>query len=217
MARLRGDLYAAVMQQDIGFFDQRRTGELTNRLASDTTVLQNAVTVNLSMALRFGLQGVGAIGILLWTSWKLTLVMLTVVPIVAIGAGIYGRKLRIVSKQVQDALAVSPRSPKRRWPVSGPCVHLHGKKKKPNATGLRSTSSSTRPLSGQTRGHLHRRHQLRRLWRHRCRPLVRRRMLSEGELGFGQLTSFLLYTSPWPSASAPSPVSGRISPGRRCQ
>ena len=87
VARLRVDLYTAVIQQEIGFFDLRRTGELTNRLASDTTVLQNAVTVNLSMALRFGLQALGSIAILLWTSWKLTLVMLAVVPLVAAGAG----------------------------------------------------------------------------------------------------------------------------------
>ena len=55
VARLRTDLYRAVMTQEIGFFDTRRTGELTNRLASDTTVLQNAVTVNISMALRYAL------------------------------------------------------------------------------------------------------------------------------------------------------------------
>jgi ATP-binding cassette subfamily B protein len=107
VARLRTDLYRAVMTQEIGFFDSRRTGELTNRLASDTTVLQNAVTVNISMALRFALQAIGAIGILMWTSWRLTLVMLAVVPIVAAGAGVYGRMLRKVSKQVQDALARS--------------------------------------------------------------------------------------------------------------
>ena len=107
VARLRTDLYRAVMTQEIGFFDTRRTGELTNRLASDTTVLQNAVTVNISMALRFALQALGAIGILMWTSWRLTLVMLTVVPLVAAGAGVYGRMLRRVSKQVQDALARS--------------------------------------------------------------------------------------------------------------
>jgi ABC transporter fused permease/ATP-binding protein len=105
VARLRRQLYAAVIRREIAFFDRRRTGELTNRLASDTTVLQNAVTVNMSMALRNGLQAMGAVSVLVWTSWRLTLVMLAVVPIVAIGAGIYGRSLRRVSKRVQDALA----------------------------------------------------------------------------------------------------------------
>ena len=105
VTRLRGDLFRALIHQEIAFFDAQRTGELTNRLASDTTVVQNAVTVNVSMALRFTIMSLGAIGILFWTSWKLTLMMLAIVPVVAIGLSIYGRSLRDLSKQVQDALA----------------------------------------------------------------------------------------------------------------
>ena len=105
VASLRKALFSSLAHQEIGFFDTNKTGALTNRLASDTTVLQNAVTVNLSMALRFTLSGIGSIFILLFTSWKLTLVMLSVVPIVAFCATIYGRKLRVVSRQVQDSLA----------------------------------------------------------------------------------------------------------------
>ena len=107
VASLRKELFSSLVHQEIAFFDTNKTGALTNRLASDTTVIQNAVTVNLSMALRFTLSGVGSILILLFTSWKLTLVMLSVVPIVAFCATIYGRKLRVVSRQVQDALAQS--------------------------------------------------------------------------------------------------------------
>jgi ABC transporter fused permease/ATP-binding protein len=107
VARLRQALYSSLISQEIGFFDEHRTGELTNRLASDTTVLQNTVTVNLSMLLRYAIMSVGALSILAWTSWRLTLVMLAVVPIVAIGARVYGGILRKVSMQFQDALARS--------------------------------------------------------------------------------------------------------------
>ena len=107
VARLRSDLFAALLGQEVGFFDQQRTGELTNRLASDTTVIQNAVTVNVSMALRFGLSVLGSLVVLFWYSWELTLLMLLVVPMVAAGAGFYGRMLRTVSRQVQDALAAA--------------------------------------------------------------------------------------------------------------
>lgn len=105
VARLRGDLYEKLVQQEVAFFDERRTGELTNRLASDTTVLQSAVTSNISMLLRFGATGLGALGILLWTSWQLTLIMLAIVPLVAVGMVFYGRLLRSLSRQVQDASA----------------------------------------------------------------------------------------------------------------
>ena len=105
VTRLQEKLFLQIISQEIGFFDQRRTGELLNRLTSDATVLQKAVTVNVSMGLRFALSGVGAIGILIWTSWKLALLMLAVVPVIAIGAGWYGRILRNISRSVQDAFA----------------------------------------------------------------------------------------------------------------
>ncbi len=104
---LRRRLYAAIVAQEVGFFDQRRTGELTNRLASDATVLQNTVTVNVSMALRYGVMCVGAVVILVVTSWRLTLVMLAVVPVVVVVATIYGRLLRRISRRFQDALAAA--------------------------------------------------------------------------------------------------------------
>ena len=107
VAGLRQRLYDSLVEQEIAFFDEHRTGELTNRLVSDTTVLQNAVTVNISMLLRYGLMGAGAVIILMWSSPKLTFVMLAVVPVVVLGAAVYGRALRDVSREVQDALATS--------------------------------------------------------------------------------------------------------------
>jgi len=107
VTHLQQRLFASIINQEIAFFDKTHTGELTNRLASDTTVLQKAVTVNVSMGLRFALSAFGAIVILMWTSWKLTLLMLAVVPVVAVSAGVYGRLLRKTSIDVQDALAQS--------------------------------------------------------------------------------------------------------------
>lgn len=107
VARLRKDLYAHLVQQEVGFFDAQRTGELMNRLASDTGILQNSVTVNVSMALRFLLQAVGSLAILFWTSWRLTLLMLAVVPFVAVGAVVFARTVRKLSRQTQDALAAA--------------------------------------------------------------------------------------------------------------
>lgn len=36
-ARIRRDLFERITVQDVAFFDQQKTGELMNRLASDTT------------------------------------------------------------------------------------------------------------------------------------------------------------------------------------
>jgi ABC transporter fused permease/ATP-binding protein len=107
VARLRRDVYAAILTQDTAFFDRSRTGELTSRLSSDTTVLQSAVTVNVSMALRFGAGAIGGVVMLFVMSPTLTLVAMAVVPAVAIGAAVYGAMVRRVSVEVQDALARS--------------------------------------------------------------------------------------------------------------
>jgi ATP-binding cassette subfamily B protein len=105
VARIRERLFAGILDQEIAFFDERRTGELTNRLSSDTTVLQNAVSVNISMGLRSLAQVLGGVGFLLWTSPLLTGLMLSVVPAIAVGAVVYGRRIRKLAREVQDALA----------------------------------------------------------------------------------------------------------------
>lgn len=107
VTRLRSDLFSAILHQEVGFFDARRTGELTNRLASDTTVLQNTVSVNVSMAMRHTASVIGGIALLLYTSPQLTLLMLAVVPAVALGAVFVGRRIRVLSRQAQDALAAA--------------------------------------------------------------------------------------------------------------
>lgn len=105
VADLRQALFDRLTGLDIAFFDQRRTGELLNRLSSDTAVLQNTVTVNVSMALRSAVSALGGVALLLWTSPVLTAWMMAVVPPVAIGAVVFGRRVRRLSRSVQDALA----------------------------------------------------------------------------------------------------------------
>jgi ABC transporter fused permease/ATP-binding protein len=107
VAKLRADVYRAILRQEIAFFDSRSTGELTSRLASDTTILQNTVSVNVSMALRNVATMIGGVAALVWTSPRLAAVMLAIVPPVAIGAVLYGRRVRALSREVQDALASS--------------------------------------------------------------------------------------------------------------
>lgn len=105
VATLRESLYGSIMRQEIAFFDQRRTGELLSRLSSDAGVVQNAVSVNISMALRGIASLVGGLSLLAWTSPRLTLVMVSVVPPAALAAVAYGRRIRRLSRQAQDAIA----------------------------------------------------------------------------------------------------------------
>ncbi|KCV67740.1 hypothetical protein H696_05849 [Fonticula alba] len=103
--RLRRDLFHAITSQDIAFFDQTRTGDLASRLSSDSQVIQNSMTVNLSMLLRYIVQIFGSVIVLFLLSWQLSLIMFSVVPLVTIGAVAYGKYLRTLQKKFQEALA----------------------------------------------------------------------------------------------------------------
>lgn len=105
VARLRKDLFGTIIDQELGFFDKSRTGELTNRLSSDTQVVQNAVTNNINMLARYTLQMVFSVGLMFYLSAKLTAVLLSVVPLIAVSAVQYGRFLKKLRKEFQDKLA----------------------------------------------------------------------------------------------------------------
>ncbi len=103
--RVREALYRSLVAQEIGFFDTTRTGDLTSRLGNDTASLQTLLSSQVSMALRNAVQVAGGLALLVFTSARLTFVMLLVVPPVAIGAVVYGRKIRALARRYQDALA----------------------------------------------------------------------------------------------------------------
>ncbi len=103
--RLRRNLYSSILKQEIAFFDFNKTGELISRISNDTAILQNAVSVNISMGLRNLAGAVGGLILMAYTSPKLALSMLVVIPPVALGAAFFGKKIRIFSRRAQDSLA----------------------------------------------------------------------------------------------------------------
>ncbi|KAN0050659.1 hypothetical protein ACTA71_003804 [Dictyostelium dimigraforme] len=107
VARIRRNLFSSIIHQEIGYFDQCRTGELLSRLSSDSQVIQNSVTVNISMLFRYSIQIIGSIILLFITNWRLTLLMLGIVPVLAISTVFYGKKIKQLGKQFQDELAKS--------------------------------------------------------------------------------------------------------------
>jgi ATP-binding cassette subfamily B protein len=105
VSRLRHDLFASLVAQEVAFFDEHKTGELTSRLTADTQVLQHAVSNSIATALRCGAQAAGGLALLLYTSPFLTLLMLTIVPPVVLATELFGRRIRQTSRKVQAALA----------------------------------------------------------------------------------------------------------------
>jgi ABC transporter fused permease/ATP-binding protein len=104
---LRKNLYTKILAQDISFFDFNRTGDLMSRLSSDATILQSAVSVNISMAVRNLASSIGGLAMMIYTSPILSITMLIVVPPIGLGVAFFGRRIRAYSKKSQEALGES--------------------------------------------------------------------------------------------------------------
>ena len=107
LANLRLALYSNLIKLPMSFFSQKRVGELNSRIGSDISQIQDTLTTTIAEFLRQFILIIGGVILLATQSFKLTLMMLAVVPLVAVAAVIFGRFIRKYSKNVQDQVAES--------------------------------------------------------------------------------------------------------------
>ena len=105
IAKLRDDLFAHLVRLSPGFFTERRSGELTSRLATDVTLLQSVMTYQATELSRQVLFLVGGVIMLTLTHPQLTVTTLGVVPVIVGTAWVFGRALKKASTGVQDRVA----------------------------------------------------------------------------------------------------------------
>jgi len=105
IAKLRDDLFAHLVRLSPGFFTERRSGELTSRLATDVTLLQSVMTYQATELSRQVLFLVGGVIMLTLTHPQLTVTTLAVVPVIVGTAWLFGRALKKASTGVQDRVA----------------------------------------------------------------------------------------------------------------
>src|SRR5262249_35638527 len=97
VADVRTQLYAHLISLPAAFFASRRVGELTSRMASDVSVIQSVTTGAITELLRTSLVLIGGVSIIAITNLRLTLLMLSIVPVVIVSAHFYGRYIRKLS------------------------------------------------------------------------------------------------------------------------
>ncbi len=107
LADLRKELYSHLVRLPMLFFSQHRVGELNSRVSSDVSLLTETFTTSIAEFIRQFILIVGGIIFLSLISPKLTLVMLCIVPVVAVLAIVFGRKIRKISRETQDKVAES--------------------------------------------------------------------------------------------------------------
>ena len=105
VADLRKDVFGHLSKLDAEFYDGARTGELVSRLTADTTQIKSAFGSSASVALRNIFMFTGAIVMMVYTSPKLSGLVLIAIPVIVLPLVAAGRGVRERSRRAQDTLA----------------------------------------------------------------------------------------------------------------
>jgi len=106
-ADLRTAVYSHVVRQSPAFFETTATGEVLSRLTTDTTLVQQVVGSSLSMGLRNGVMGLGALLMLVVTNPYVMTQVLGILVLVVAPSLLVGRRVRKLSRASQDRVADS--------------------------------------------------------------------------------------------------------------
>ena len=104
-ADLKNLFFDKLIRHKISFFDQNRLGDLLSRLNADSEMLQKGLSVNVSVTIRYGIQVLGGLILMILLSFKLTLIILALVPLLAVFSIKFSRYLKDASKKTQEYLA----------------------------------------------------------------------------------------------------------------
>ncbi|MEQ5871386.1 ATP-binding cassette domain-containing protein [Sagittula sp. NFXS13] len=109
--RVVADIRKAVFDRVIGlspaFYEKIMTGEVLSRITTDTTLILSVIGSSISIALRNILLFTGGLVLMLFTSAKLTGMVLLIVPLVIVPILVLGRRMRVLSRENQDWIAAS--------------------------------------------------------------------------------------------------------------
>ncbi|WP_409527665.1 ABC transporter transmembrane domain-containing protein [Rhizobium lusitanum] len=102
---IRREVFDHVTRLSPSFFDVNQSGEIVSRLTADTTQIKSAVGATASVALRNLILCLGAVGMMIVTSPKLSSIVLIAIPVIVLPLVSFGRSVRKRSRAAQDTLA----------------------------------------------------------------------------------------------------------------
>ncbi len=101
---LRAEMFAKLMTLPTRYYDDHATGSLISKLTYDVTNVTAAATSVVTIAIRDSIIMIGLLGWLFYLDWKLTLITLTIAPVVAWVIQTINRRLRSSSRDTQQAM-----------------------------------------------------------------------------------------------------------------
>ncbi|MHA7852918.1 lipid A export permease/ATP-binding protein MsbA [Marinobacter shengliensis] len=101
---LRNDVFDRLMTLPSRYYDDNASGRLVSKLTFNVEQVAEASTNAITITLREGLTIVGLLGFMLYTNWKLTLVFLTVGPVIGLVVNYASKRFRRISKRIQGSM-----------------------------------------------------------------------------------------------------------------
>ncbi|PAV80705.1 hypothetical protein WR25_03311 [Diploscapter pachys] len=103
--QVRLELFNSLVQQEIGFFDQTKTGDLVSRLTADCATVSSTISNNLNTFLRNGVMLIGGVIFMFILSWRLAMVTFIAVPFIGLITKLYGAYYDRLSERMQNTIA----------------------------------------------------------------------------------------------------------------
>jgi subfamily B ATP-binding cassette protein MsbA len=101
---MRQALFDSLLRLPNRYFDQHNSGHLISRITFNVTMVTGAATDAIKVVIREGMTVLFLFASLLWMNWKLTMVMVAILPLIALMVGSASRKFRKQSKKIQVAM-----------------------------------------------------------------------------------------------------------------
>ncbi|MGK4343669.1 lipid A export permease/ATP-binding protein MsbA [Ectopseudomonas oleovorans] len=86
------------------YFDNHNSGHLISRITYNVTMVTGAATDAIKVVVREGMTVIFLFATLLWMNWKLTLVMVAILPVIGLMVTSTSKKFRKQSKKIQTSM-----------------------------------------------------------------------------------------------------------------
>ncbi|KAI9291422.1 ATP-binding cassette, sub-family B, member 4, partial [Neoconidiobolus thromboides FSU 785] len=100
--RIRNKYYYSILTQEVGWFDINSSGDIASRIASDINLIQDGISDKVGLLIQYVSCFIGAFLIAIINGWKLTLVMLSSIPLLVIAGMLTSKLIANVSKDGQE-------------------------------------------------------------------------------------------------------------------
>ncbi len=105
VADLRREMFSRLVHLPVNFFDHHSSSRLSSHIAYDVHNLTSAATTALTVITRDSLTIIGLMTWLIWLNWKLTIITITVFPLIGVIVRYFNKRLRRISSENQFAMA----------------------------------------------------------------------------------------------------------------